>query len=502
MKRFLILGILGTLVLALIAYNTPDAQDAYAQAAPTATPRATRIRKPKPPVATPAPADVASADAEDNAEISPSAPGAMTSTIVVFNPDTSGAATVQIDIYDGTGSVAYTTTETVNANGAKLVTLPASLGSNFQGSATVSSDKNVQVLALAANGNNTARDAYEGLSAPAANITLPLARHLALDTQNSILAIQNTTASAADVTITFYNPDGTQQHQQVANIAAHQPFYLNTNTVFPSSTFTGSIGLASTQNIAAALQTRYYKDTAALRGLTATDADTTQYLNMVLRKFNAKGAATNWSEIFARNNGANATDITIEFFTLAGTSLGTQTAANVPVNGSAQFMLNDALFASLGTNYTGWAKITAGEPTSVGMLQVFTKGKRLTGAQALGATQTVTSYVCGDTARSTAQTSQITILNTEARNARVAVRLYDPNTGAKLAQLTVKLKANAATTVKLSDAAFVGAGNNFQGMAVVVAKGTTPPKIIASVTNPYNNGKIVGTTGYLCTAMP
>lgn len=507
-KQLFSIGIFGALIIALIAFNLPIANNVLAQVAPAATARATRVRQPKSTV-TPEPAATSqpqesddAADVEADAELAPVAPGAMTSQILIFNPDPSGSATAQLDIYDSAGVVAYTTTEFISSNGAKLITLPNTLGSNFQGSAVISSDKNIQAIALAANKNKNSRDAYESASAPAPKLVIPFARHLMDNTQNSILAIYNATGANADVTITFYNADGSQAHQQTTSLVAHQPFYLNTNAIFPSATFTGSVTLDATQNIVAALQTRYVRDTAAVRALAMDELDTLVYLNQVERKSNAKGVAQNWSEIFARNNGANAADITIEFFSTAGASLGIHTASGVPANGSAQFLLNDAAFNFLGVGFIGWAKITASEPLGVSALSVSAKAKRLTGADGLPNAQLNSRYVCGDTARSATENSQLTLLNTEARNAKVIVRLFDPNTGAKLAQTRVKLAPHATTTVKFSDSLFAAVGTNFHGIAIVQTRGATPPKISASVSNPYGSNKLTGTTGYLCAPIP
>ncbi|MBI4673496.1 MAG: hypothetical protein HY741_17730 [Chloroflexi bacterium] len=508
----MILGILAACLLALFASSATDQASAFAKKTPSPTPKATRVRTRQPkttrepkktatpePAATPEPVGADDASDADDAEISPVSPGAMTSQILVFNPDPSGAATVQIDIYNAGGTVAYTTTETVNADGAKLITLPGSLGANFQGSAVISSDKNVQALGVAANSNKSARDAYEGTSAPATNLSLPFARHLAANTQNSILAVHNTTASSANVTITFYNPDGSQANQQNATLAAHQPLYLNTNTLFPSGTFIGSVDVTATQNVVAALQSLYYKDTAALRALAPSEQGSTVFLNFVERKLSGSGVPLNWSEIFVRNSGASATDVTLNLYNVTGALVGSQTATAVPVNGMAQFMLNDAAFASVGNNYVGWAKVTTtGETVGVAALDVISKGKRLTGVNGLANGQVASRYVCGDAARTTSMNSRLSILNTEARNAKVQIRLYDPTTGAKLVQTKIKLTPNAVKTVKLSDAAFAAAGTNFQGMAIVQAKGTTPPKIVVTANNPYGSSKLSGTTGYAC----
>lgn len=506
-KQLFSIGIFGALAIALIAFNLPIANNVLAQVAPAATARATRVRQPKSTV-TPEPTATSqpqesddAADAEADAELAPVAPGAMTSQILLFNPDTLGSATAQLDIYDSAGAVAYTTTEFISSNGAKLITLPNTLA-NFQGSAVISSDKNIQAIALTTNKNKNSRDAYESMSAPATNLTFPFARHLSDHTQNSILAIYNATGANANATITFYNADGSQARQQTTPLAAHQSFYLNTDTIFSGEPFTGSVTLDSTQNIVAALQTRYIQDTAAIRALTMDELDTLVYLNRVERKINAKGIPQNWSEIFARNNGANATDIAIEFFSTTGASLGIHTASAVPANGSAQFLLNDAAFNSLGASFIGWAKITASEPLGVSALSASAKAKRLTGVDGLPNAQLNSRYVCGDTARSATENSQLILLNTEARNAKVIVRLFDPNTGAKLTQTRVKLAPHAATTVKFSDNLFAAAGTDFHGIAIIHTRGATPPKISASISNPSGSNKLTGTTEYLCAPLP
>ncbi len=502
MKRFLLVGIFAALLIAFTAANYPVAAQ---EPAPTPKPTRARTRVPKAtPIPQPAPPLVDETEAEEAIEISPTAPGPMTSQILIFNPDAAGAATVQIDIYNTSGVVAYTTTVNVSKNGAKLVTLPGSLGVNFQGGAQISSDKNVQALVVGANSNKKARDSYEGANAPALNVTLPFVRHLAASTQNAILAIQNTTANSANVSLMLYNPDGTTAYQQNPVIAAHQVVYFNTDTLIPSGTFLGSARVVSNQNIAVAMQALYYQDTAAFLGMTANETDTSIFLNQAQRKINSSSVATNWSEIFARNNGTNPTNVTIDFYATTGALVTSQTATNVAPNGMTQFMLNDAAFSALGDSYNGWAKITSsGEPLAVSALQVLSKGKRLYGGNGLANSQTSSRYVCGDAQRAATQNSRISILNTDgAATAKVQVRLYDKDSGAKLATFKVNVAPNSLSEILLSDSAFSAAGTEYQGMAIVEAKGATPPKIVVTVNNPYGSSKLTGTTGYTCSKIP
>lgn len=506
MKRTFLVGLIALVVMAFLASGLIADAGAPAQA-PTPKPTRDRTRTLKK-TAVPAPTSAAGdtlpdnedSDAEAAIEINPTAPGAMTSQILVFNPEGS-AATVQIDIYNSAGAVAYTTTVTVAKKGAKLVTLPGSLGSNFQGGAQVSSDKNVQAIVLGANANKSARDAYEGSTTPALDVTLPFVRHLAASTQNAVLAIQNTTANPANVGLTLYETNGTTAKQENAVIAAHQVVYFNTNTLFASPPFIGSARVVSDQNVAVAMQSLYYKDTAAFLGMVAGEMDTTVYLNQAQRKVNGASVVTNWSEIFARNNGTDPTDITIDFYASTGGLVTSQTATEVPPDGMAPFLLSE--IATLGNNYNGWVKISStGQPLAVSALQVLSKGKRMYGNNGLANTQTSQSYICGDVERNTTQTSHLSILNTDAlTTAKVQVRLFNQDTGAKVVTYKLNIPPNTLTNVLLSDAAFAAAGTAYQGMALVEAKGAAGPKLVVTANNPYGNPKLTGTIGYTCTRM-
>ena len=174
----------------------------------TPVPRRTRTATPLPTV-TDVGDDISPGDVSDSsvdaAAAAPISPGTMTSSIFVFNPDTS-TATVGITIIKSDGTTAYTfPTFTVAANGAVAKSLPSSIKSPFAGSAVVSSDKNVQAFVTDSNENKPARDEYEGTLSPNANLVLPLVRHLAPNTQNSIIAVQNTGNASADITLQLYN---------------------------------------------------------------------------------------------------------------------------------------------------------------------------------------------------------------------------------------------------------------------------------------------------------
>jgi uncharacterized protein YcfL len=425
----------------------------------------------------------------------------MTSSVFLFNPDTSGSASVTLRILDQTGAEVFNKFYTVPKDAAILVTLPNSLGSGFKGAALVSSDKNVFAIVTDANSSQSARDLYEGSVNPSSTLTLPLFRHLAADTGNSIIAVQNTSNSPANITLHWYNASGAEINSQTASsVPALASTYFDTNSLFPSSTFIGSAKITADQNVAATLQTHFIKDTASFRGLAATDDGTTLYLNLVERKVSNNGTAKSWNETYVRNNGNADTDITVQYFSSAGTPVSTKTTSGVHANGMAQFWTNDPSYSDLGNSFKGWAKITSStQPVSAYSLEAQGKGNRLFGINAVSQTLGGVSFACGDVLRTANQNSKINILNLGGSDANVRIRVYRPSDGAVLVNTTIPVAANSVGTATLSDAAFAAAGSNYEGLAIVTSTGASPPQLVVSVNTPYlTSGKANGVTSYTC----
>ncbi len=506
-----LLGTMGAFVLVLLlalsslaaaapaAKNTPVPQQAV-----TATP-------------VPSSPDDGGAGAADNAPdldvgaaaLAPVNPGPMTSKIIVFNLDTA-TATVSIKIVKTDGSTVYTFPNfTVAKNGAVAKALPSSIPSPFKGSAVVSSDKNVQAFVTDSNGTNTARDEYGGSVSPSANLVLPFVRHLAPNTQNSVIAVQNTSGGPANITLNLFNQSGTQVATQTINsVASNASAYFDTNTIFPSGTFIGSAEIsAGGVPIAGSEQTRYLKDTASFRALSAApfpagDEGTKLYEGFVERQKNSSGVIIRWSEVYARNDGAAPTDITVKFYSSAGllVTAATKTRSQVPPNGLAQFLTNAAEFSVLtkSTSYfKGWAVVTSSnssQPMTLYALAARSSGTQLFGTS--GITSTGTRFACGDALRigTPSQYSMINIVNPggTGTSANVTIQVYKPS-GAPGGTKSITVGVNKLVSVSLSDSAFSTAGA--EGLAVVRSTGANPAPIFASVFTPFGSG---GVTSYNC----
>jgi hypothetical protein len=437
----------------------------------------------------------------DAAAAGPVAPGAMTSRIFLFNLDAS-TATVGINFLNLDGTTKATIAPfSIPSNGAVAKPLPSAIKSPFSGSAVVSSDKNVQAFVTDSNSNNTARDKYQGMLSPNANLVFPFVRHLARNTQNSIIAIQNTSNAPADITLHLFDQGGNEVAAPTANgLAPLASHYFNTNAIFPSGTFTGTAQVSATGGaaLAGSEQTRFMKDTASFRALTSADEATTLYVGFVERRRNSAGTPTSWSEIYVRNDGSNATDITAQFYSQTGAPALAVTRTAVPPNGIAQFLTNGGEFKSFtqpGAYFKGWTRITSsGQPLALYSLDAQNSGARLFGME--GMTSPGSKFACGDALRldspSQPQFSTINIVNPNASAVNATVRLYSAGNGAAAGTKTVKVGSKNLVSVVLSDAAFANAGTSFEGLAVVSSPG---PQIFASVYSPYGSG---GVTFYNC----
>lgn len=508
MNKRLAIAIAGTILVLLLAWSS------LASAAPSAT---GVVLAPSSLTATPAPTVVDTGDTADNAPqpaapAGPVDPGIMTSRIFIFNLDTANAATVGITFYKPDGSTAGSIAPfTIPANGAVAKALPGTITIGFKGSALVSSNRNVQAFVTDSNGNNTARDEYDGTGSPSPNLVLPFVRYLAPKTQNSIIAVQNTGNAPANITLQLYQPNGSLgPFQTFAGVPPLASRYFDTGSIPGlSAPFTGSAEISSSGGVALAggEQTRYMQDTASFRALSSADDAPTLYVGFVERRRNSTGTPISWSEIYVRNDGGSATDITAKFYSAAGVQMSGLPATatfrpGVQPNGQASFVTKNPGFQSLTQStayFKGWAMITSSnsQPLSLYSLEAQNSGSRLFGMN--GLTATGNKFACGDTFRiaSPSQNSQINIVNPNSTAASVTVKLYKQNgsTGSTGWTKTLSVPARRLVTFALSDAAFNAVGSTFEGLAVVTATGQ---KVFATVYTAYAAG---GITSYTCTRL-
>lgn len=428
--------------------------------------------------------------------------GVLTSQLLVLNPDRSGTANVTLKVYDAQGAVAFADSFKLVENGAKLVTLPPSVGKEFLGSARITANRRIQALVLDASGDGAASDAYEVSSAASNALTLPYVRHLQVSKKspivvNSVIAIQNTSAQTADATLTVYDVAGNEILAHPVSIAPYASAYVNTTDLFPDTLFAGSARITSDQTLAAAELLTGAQDTASLRALTSSDAGTRLVAPGIQRKLGKKNKVNAWNDLFVRN-GANApTDITVSYYNRTGQLKSKVTRSNVAAGGLARFNTGLDEFGALGKSFVGWAAIasTQNAPLAVYSLASKARGKQVVGIGALPRSRLNGSAVCGDVSATVKEKSVVTIINTDSKTkAAVHVRFFNQADGAPITQLDVQVAPNGQFQLDAQN----GLPANFQGLAILKTEGKNKSIAALVTTQTVQGTRALGISGYVC----
>lgn len=234
-----------------------------------------------------------------------------------------------------------------------------------------------------------------------------------------------------------------------------------------------------------------------MRAYSVQDEGTRLVAPGVSRKRNKKDVLNTWNELYARNNGAVATNIKAEYYNQKGDKVGSITRSNIPAGGLAIFDTSTNEFQFLGKKFVGWASVesTGDAPMVVHALAAQGRGKQFVGIGGVARPQINGRSVCGSVSTTAKQKSTLTISNPRNKeDAVVRVRLYERTEGAQVADFNVAIKSNAQATITTKN----GLPSNFQGIAIVGVDGGDSRSIIAMVTTQTANGKIKSTSGYVC----
>lgn len=435
---------------------------------------------------------------EDNSAFAVT-PGAMNSTFLIANLDTTTANTT-LRVFNSNGTPVYTLTRAIAPNGARAIPMPASVGDGFLGSATVSSLQKIAAIVLNANLRNSAREMYEGGTGSAA-LTFPLYRHLGNPAQKSVIAIQNTDPFAsASVFFHFYNANGTEANGSPltpVTIAPRASHYFDSQTIFASAVVTYSVSVTSTTSIAGAERFSYLRDTAAAAGIDPTQAGKQFYLNQVQRAGSDANPAS-WSEIYVRNTGTLSTTLTIRYFDHDGKLRTSETRA---LNANGMTVFDTRTKNKLGVAFFGYAilKQKGTQPLAVQWLEEDDQGRRLAAYSALPTNGSARQWACVDARHlsDAAQYTQFQVLNPGKNPAVVTLNLYDDTTGAKQLAQTYKLDGKQRRVIDLSDTPFNTLGGKYRGLAILRA--SRGDKVVV---NAFENYSDKSETGYGCVSMP
>jgi len=490
--------------LVIIAVSMSGIVDASPLAQATNTPRATRDRT-KNPRATKTSEATAEATAHVTAtsetvseDSENSALDPLTSQLLIINSDRNDVAKVTVNVYDANGDIAFSDEIKIKENGAKILEMPKGVGDDFLGSARIVSDRRVQALVLSANRRGSTSDVYQVNPTSSRALTLPYLAHLASNAQNSLLAIQNVSSVTADANVSAYDLDGNEVTTHPLTIPARASVYLNTTALFGANSFVGSARITANQSLAAAELVMLGQETASLHALNANDEGSDQVVPLVERARRKDGTIKTWTELYVRNNGAAATDITVAFYNRKGEVKGSVTRANVPAGGVAVFSTRESEFEFLSKKFSGWANVTslADTPLAIHSLGARASGKQWFGGGAVENHLANARNVCGVVSSTGNQRSVITLVNMHAdKKAKVQVRLFAGEDGAQVKTIELQVAPHAQTKITPKN----GLPLNFQGLSVLTSEGQSSRELVVQVTTQMLDGRRArSVSGYVC----
>jgi hypothetical protein len=228
-------------------------------------------------------------------------PGTSVTNIVVQNTSTTvgNVATVQVQYYDTEGNLDHTRTNvSIDPKAVKEIKTEDEtvLGDGWAGSAVMSSDTPLAAIVSVRNSNVPVGDgitqgAYNGTNEPANTLYFPSVYGFQFIV--SRLSVQNTEATEALVTLSFFKRDGTPLGTKQATIKgyAQRTFYLGNPADlpvgWPSDFMDGSVTVTSENKLAGAAVTTWANRSGAYQALTDNNKGKTLYAPSMFRyKFN------------------------------------------------------------------------------------------------------------------------------------------------------------------------------------------------------------------------
>ncbi len=282
------------------------------------------------------------------------APSAAFAQISGYNADfqiqnlsSSDAATVAINFYDQSGTVAATVNDTIPADSSTTYSpLPSSVPTGFNGSVVVSSDQPVAAIAnvKGTSGGADFGSSYSSFSGGADSVSLPLINKDFYGI-NTWFNVQNTGSAATTVTVSYSNQSTCDETATIQPNAANT-FDQETNTCLPSSYNGGATittGSSGDEIVATVLQTTSL-------GLFAYNGFASGGTDVVFPLVTQNVYGIN-SGIQIQNQGGTATDVTVSY-TPSGTGNGTACTetGTIQPSGAETFSIN--VFTGAASNTT------------------------------------------------------------------------------------------------------------------------------------------------------
>jgi len=283
-------------------------------------------------------------------EVSAAAIPALTSGFQLQNLGAAQAA-ITISFYDQNGGLVASPADTIAAGGSNNYFPLDAVSSGFNGSVVVSSDQSlagiVNLLGVGGAGSLNGGASYDSISQGSTTVNLPLVLK-ELFGISSFVNVQNTSASAADVTVSYPGTSCSQTINVPAN--SSKTFDQSADTCLTSGFLGSAIATSSASIVAAVVE--YDADS-----LLAYNGFTTSATNPVMPLVIGNFVNTD-TGIQIQNAGTQATNVTVTYTPSPGNPGATCTETqNIAASQSANFGVGD-VFASTSACLAG----TGGTP--------------------------------------------------------------------------------------------------------------------------------------------
>lgn len=285
--------------------------------------------------------------------------------VQIKNLDTNNAATVTVTYYDQAGNPTTFNPPSINANQSYTMATLDGVSSGFNGSAVISSDREIGAIAnVFGSGATRTGASYTALKEGATTINIPLVLRGVFGI-NSWFNVQNTnTAASASVTVTYSN-GATETATIPAGAAATFNQETNTDLTDTQTNFTGFIGSAIVTSDQAIVATVLQQSSTVLQGYDGfrnADASTEPVLPLIVF---FKGSSNDISTgIQIQNVSDSDTNVTLSYSPSQAGAACTETQT-IQAKKSATFGLN-----AFGAPLAGVTENCADGETFVGSAQV------------------------------------------------------------------------------------------------------------------------------------
>jgi hypothetical protein len=309
---------------------------------------------------------------------------------------------------------------------------------------------------------------------------------LAISTYTSGFQVQNLSGSTANITLAYYNQDGTTAASVGDTISAN-----GSKTYFPltavSSGFNGSVVISSDQAIAAIANVLGDNGAFGASYDAFSSGATTVYLPLIMR---GNSGFNTWFNV--QNTGTSTATISITYTPGSSGSPMTESSITIPPGAAKTFDQSTSNYTGLGAKFVGSAVITSNQPVVATAMEVGPTTLFAYDGFAGGSTNLAIPLV---NANNSGYVTGIQIQNLGGSATNVTLS-YTPSAAGTACTETQTINAGASATFAFNAFAATVAGENcangvkFVGSATVSANSASQNlvAIVNQLNTPANKG--------------